>query len=33
MALNVQKWGSEASTKSRRAPTIDKAIVPYSVAR
>lgn len=31
--LNVQKWGSEASTKSRRAPTIDQAIVPYSVAR
>lgn len=27
------KWGSEASTKSRRAPTIDQAIVPYSVAR
>ena len=26
-----QKWGTEKETKSRRSPTIDKAIVPYSM--
>ncbi|KAF3766804.1 hypothetical protein M406DRAFT_274228 [Cryphonectria parasitica EP155] len=27
------KWGNESTTKSRRTPIIDKAIVPYSVGR
>lgn len=32
-SFEPQKWGTEATAKSRRDPIIDKAIVPYSVVR